>query len=160
MVNQELALTAADLQAMEVVTLTAEHPKNGPAEYTGVRLNAVLDKAGVTDGAGLLVLTASDGYSAEVPLADVQACADCLIAIDGSVLNMVMPGMSSKAWVKDVVKIDLAGVAVAEPVEPEPHPGHHHQHAGLRACSTCWSRLSGGHRLQRSRPSPSAPARR
>ncbi len=118
MVNQELALTAADLQAIEVVTLTAEHPKNGPAEYTGVYLNAVLDMAGIADGASLVVLTASDGYSAEVPLADVQACTECLIAMDGSVLNMVMPGMSSKAWVKDVVKIDLAGVVVAEPSNP------------------------------------------
>ncbi len=109
MVGQELALTEADLQGMQVVTLTAEHPKNGPTEYTGVYLNAVLDMAGITDGAGKLVITASDGYSAEVPLADVKACTECLIAMDGSALNMAMPGMSSKAWVKDVVKIELAG---------------------------------------------------
>jgi len=109
MVGQELALTEADLQGMQVVTLTAEHPKNGPTEYTGVYLNAVLDMAGIADAAGKLVITASDGYSAEVPLADVKACTECLIAMDGSALNMVMPGMSSKAWVKEVVKIELAG---------------------------------------------------
>ncbi len=55
MVSQELALTAADLHGMEVVTLTAEHPKNGPTDYTGVCLSAVLDKAGVADEAGMLV---------------------------------------------------------------------------------------------------------
>jgi len=121
MVNQELNLTEADLQGMEVVQIKAEHPKNGPTDYEGVRLNALLDKAGVSDDAGMLVVTAGDGYSAEVALADVQACADCLVAMDGSKLSMVMPGMSSKAWVKDPVKIELIkGEMAAPPVPANP----------------------------------------
>jgi tungstate transport system substrate-binding protein len=121
MVNQELNLTEADLQGMEMVQIKAEHPKNGPTDYEGVRLNALLDKAGVGAGAGALVITAGDGYSTEVALADVQACADCLLAMDGSKLNMVMPGMSSKAWVKDPAKIELTeGETTAPPAPANP----------------------------------------
>jgi len=109
LVNQELNLAEADLQAMGPVTLTLEHPKNGPTEYTGVRLSTVMEKAGLAEGAGALLITASDGFSFEAPLADIQACADCLIAFADGKLNMAMPGMSSKAWVKDVVTLELTG---------------------------------------------------
>jgi tungstate transport system substrate-binding protein len=120
-VDQELALTDADLHAMEVVQLNAEHPKNGPTDYEGVRLSEVLAQAGVQDGASALLFTASDGYESEVPYADVEACADCLVAFDGSNLNMVMPGMSSKAWAKMVAKIEVKAEAAAA-VEPPANP--------------------------------------
>jgi hypothetical protein len=107
MVELELTITEADLQDIGKVTQTVEHPKNGPTEYTGVYLNIVLDKANAMEGANTLRMTASDGYSADVPLADVQACVDCMIAVDGQTLTMVMPGMASQAWVKDVIKLEL-----------------------------------------------------
>jgi tungstate transport system substrate-binding protein len=114
-VDTELALTDADLRAMEVVKLSAEHPKKGMTDYEGVRLSEVLAKAGVQDGASALLFTASDGYESEVAYADVAACADCLVAFDGSDLIMVMPGMSSKAWAKMVVKIEVKAAAVVVP---------------------------------------------
>lgn len=121
LVEQALSLTEADLQAMGPVTLTLEHPKNGPTEYTGVYLSAVLQMAGLTEGAGALIMTASDGYSAEVTIAEVEGCSDCLIAFDGGKLNMAMPGMSSKAWVKDVIGLEVvAGEAAAPPVPANP----------------------------------------
>lgn len=106
-VGQELKLTLDDIKALGTEKLTLEHPKNGPTEYEGVRLSKVLDKAALAADATILVLTAADGFSAEVAVADAQACADCLIAIDGTALNMAMPGMSSKAWVKTVVTIEV-----------------------------------------------------
>jgi tungstate transport system substrate-binding protein len=118
LVNQELTLNTADTGGLEVVKLTAEHPKNGPGEYEGVRLSAVLEKAGVKDGAGALLITASDGFSAEAALADVQACADCLLGIADGKFNMVMPGFSSKTWVKDVVTIELIEATVEVPPAP------------------------------------------
>jgi len=49
---------------------------------------------------------AGDGYTAEVSLADLQKCADCLVAIgsDGK-LSAALPGMASNLWAKDLVKI-------------------------------------------------------
>jgi tungstate transport system substrate-binding protein len=80
----------------------------------------VLAKAGVQDGASALLFVASDGYESEVAYADVEACADCLVAFDGSDLIMVMPGLSSKAWAKMVVKIEVKAEAAA--VEPPANP--------------------------------------
>ncbi len=67
---------------MEVVTLSLEHPKNGLTEYTGVRLNDLLNQAVVQSGATILTLIASDGFTSDVELTTVQACIDCLLAID------------------------------------------------------------------------------
>jgi hypothetical protein len=109
MVEQELALTEADLRAMEVVHISAEHPKKGMQEYDGVRLNALLEKAGVKAGASTVVFSASDGYSTEVSLADLQACADCLLAFtdtSGS-YSTVMPGLPSSNWTKNLIKIEI-----------------------------------------------------
>ncbi len=119
LVNAELTLTTADPAGLEVVKVTAEHPKKGSGDYEGVRLNVVLEKAGLKAGAGALIISASDGFTNEVSLADVKACADCLIGISEGAFNMVMPGLSSKAWVKEVVKIEVVqGAAVQAPAAP------------------------------------------
>jgi hypothetical protein len=109
LVNSELKLTDAGLRKMSVVTLTLDHPKNGPTEYNGVRLNDVLDKAGIKSGAATVTLTASDGFSADIDYATVQACTDCLVSFDATagVYNAAMPGQSSKAWVKQLVTITV-----------------------------------------------------
>ncbi len=110
LVDTELALTDMGLHNMEAVTLTLEHPKNGPTEYTGVRLNDLLAEAGVQAGATMLTLTASDGYAYDIELATVLSCSDCLIAFDpeaAGVYNAAMPDQSSKAWVKNIVSVEV-----------------------------------------------------
>jgi hypothetical protein len=109
MVDDPLALSDAGLHKMDVVTLSAEHPKNGMQEYTGVRISELLAEAGVQAGAATLVLTASDGYSFEIDFATVQDCADCLIGFSETAGDYmaVMPGQASKAWVKGLVSIEL-----------------------------------------------------
>jgi DMSO/TMAO reductase YedYZ molybdopterin-dependent catalytic subunit len=104
-----LALSEAALHALQVVKLTAEHPKKGATQYEGVSLNALLDLAGAQPDAKTLVLTASDGYSTSVDLATVRACKDCLLAFteDEGVYALVMPGFESSAWVKNLVKIEV-----------------------------------------------------
>ena len=94
--EQELALNEADLRALEVVKITAEHPKKGMTDYEGVRLNALLDLAEVKPEAKKLVLTADDGFVAEVFLAEVQSCADCLVAFTRHT-RQVQPGHARPA---------------------------------------------------------------
>jgi hypothetical protein len=108
-VEQELALKEADLRAMEVVKITAEHPKKGMTDYEGVRLNALLDRAKVKSDAKKLVMTADDGFVAEVFLAEVKSCADCLVAFTDTSgkFNLVMPGLASSVWVKSIVQIQV-----------------------------------------------------
>ncbi len=108
LVEKELALTMDALKGMEVVTVNVEHPKKGAQTGEGVRLNALLDQASPKAEAKTLVFSASDGFTAEVSLADVRKCADCLIAFnqEGN-LKTMMPGFESNTWVKDVIKIEV-----------------------------------------------------
>jgi hypothetical protein len=109
-INKELQLTDSALHAMTVVTLNLVHPKNGAADYTGVRLNDLLNQAGIKTGAATVTLTASDGFTSDLDLATVQACTDCLIAFDAAtpgVYNAAMSGQSSKSWVKGLVSITV-----------------------------------------------------
>ena len=104
-----LSLSEADLRAIEVLKVTVEHPKSGPMAAEGVRLSKLLAQVQPAAGAKTLVITAADGYSAEVGLAEVQACDDCMLAFTDTPgqFRLVMPDLPSDVWVKDVVKIEL-----------------------------------------------------
>jgi hypothetical protein len=107
-VGGELTLTMDALKSLGVVQITAEHPKTGKQDYSGVRLSVLLDKAKPTAQASKVVLTGADGFTSEVAMADLTTCSDCLVAIgsDGK-LSAAMPGLPSKAWAKDLVKLEV-----------------------------------------------------
>ena len=108
LVGKQLSLTDADLHAMKVANITAEQPKVGSKSFKGVHLSDLLSKAQVQSGAANLAFAASDDYSAELDLAMVNACADCMVAFTdtaGTYL-LVMPGQAGKLWVKNLVKIE------------------------------------------------------
>jgi hypothetical protein len=109
MVNNVTGFTEESLRALEVVTITADHPKSGTAEYEGVRLSELFELVGIKDGATTLVIIADDGFSAEVSLADVMAVPDCLLGFTETPgkFKMVMPGLPSSAWVKGVISIEV-----------------------------------------------------
>ncbi len=108
-VNQSLFLNEAALRSMEVLTINAEHPKNGKQDFDGVSLNALLDLAGVKDGAKTLFVTSADGYTTEVALSDVRTCTDCLLGFTNTAekFKLVMPNLPSNTWAKEVVKIEV-----------------------------------------------------
>ena len=110
LVGSELSLTDADLHGMKVATISAKPPKSDTAQdYNGVRLSDLIDKAKVKTEAASMVMTASDGFTSEIDLATLKACADCMIAFTetAGTLNAVMPGQSNKAWVKGIVSIEF-----------------------------------------------------
>jgi DMSO/TMAO reductase YedYZ molybdopterin-dependent catalytic subunit len=110
-VNNELQLTDSALHGMTVVTINLTHPKKGAMDYTGVRLIDLLNQAGIKAGAVTVTFTASDGFTNDLDLAAVLACADCMVAFDPAtpgVYNLAMPGQSSgKAWVNGLVSITV-----------------------------------------------------
>jgi hypothetical protein len=106
--DNPMSLTVDSLTAMSPVTITAEHPKMGEQEYTGVRFSDLLTTLKVQDSAATMILGCSDGFMAEIALADLKASADAMIAIgDDGTLNAVMPGMTGKAWAKDLVSMEF-----------------------------------------------------
>ncbi|NTV36466.1 MAG: hypothetical protein HGA53_05885 [Anaerolineaceae bacterium] len=109
LVTNELKLGETELRAMGVADITAEHPKKGKQNYSGVRLSQLLIVAQVKPEATRLVLTASDGYSAEIDLAAVRGCPDCMIAFTDTpeTFILVMPGLESSTWVKNIAKIEV-----------------------------------------------------
>ena len=72
--------------------------------YTGTPLVALLNDAGLSGNT--LVLTAEDGYESELDFAEALACDECIVALDDPAsLRTIMPGMSNKVHVRDLVKI-------------------------------------------------------
>ena len=116
-VNEPQEFMENNLRELEVVEIEATHPKKGTtATYTGVRFSSLLALAEVQEGATTVVLTASDGYAVEIALADLQACADCLVAFTETpgIFNTVMPALDGSTWTKELVSIEIKGAPAAE----------------------------------------------
>mgnify|MGYP006290382063 CR=1 FL=1 len=105
-VENEMAWTEAELQAMDTMTVEVENRDGEMEEYTGVSMNALLEEAGVGSDASTINLVASDGYSADVPLAEVQACDDCIVAFDDG-LRSILPGFPGNKQVKGLIEIQV-----------------------------------------------------
>jgi hypothetical protein len=92
--DKPLTLSEKDLRAMTVATITADQPKVGSASFTGVRISDLMKAASVQAAAATLVLTGSDGYSAQIDMATLKACADCMVAFTDTpgTFLAVMPG--------------------------------------------------------------------
>ena len=99
-------LSPADLAAMTATTIAAEHPKKGATEYTGVLFSELMTALGVQAGAATVTLAASDGFMAEIPLADLDANALLAFDDDGT-YDAVMPGMEGKSSVGDIVSMQF-----------------------------------------------------
>jgi hypothetical protein len=103
-----LTLGMGNLKAMNLVEIEIEHPKSGLQTYQGIRLNDLLNLAGVGVSATQIIVTSADGYVVQIALDEVQNCTDCLLALsedDGIIL--VMPGMESNFWAKDVNFLEI-----------------------------------------------------
>jgi DMSO/TMAO reductase YedYZ molybdopterin-dependent catalytic subunit len=108
LVANPLTLGDADLRAMDLATFTAQ-TKNGPQDFQGIHLNALLDTAGLKPEAKKLVITATDGYTAEVFLAEVRSCPNALLAVGDSPGHWMtlFPDLPADTWVKNVATIDV-----------------------------------------------------
>jgi hypothetical protein len=108
LVTSEMAWTEEEVKAMETMTVQYTNKDGEVKDYTGVSLNALLALAGLSADATAVVFVADDGYTAEVPLADVQACTECIVSFrNNGGFSTVMPGFSGKEQVKGVVEIQV-----------------------------------------------------
>ncbi|MFZ5918076.1 MAG: substrate-binding domain-containing protein [Chloroflexota bacterium] len=111
---KEMSWTEAELKAMGTLDVDYAGKDGTVTTYTGVLMSSLLEMAGAGEGA-TLVLVASDGYSAEIALADVLACANCIVAFDPEGgLRSVLPDQSGKLQIKGLVEIQIQGGAPAE----------------------------------------------
>jgi hypothetical protein len=106
----EVSWTEEQLKTLGTIDVDYTGTDGTTTTYTGVLISKLLEETGLPTDAGSLNLVASDGYSFELPVADVASCADCIVAFDPEGgLRSVLPGQSSKAQVRGLAEIQLKG---------------------------------------------------
>jgi ABC-type thiamin/hydroxymethylpyrimidine transport system permease subunit len=86
-------------------------------KYTGYRLSDIVDYAQPMDKEGVLLVTASDGYSFFISMDEVYSNANLIIsqqkAGNNSVFNIV-GAKSSKAWIRGVSEVKITAIIGVE----------------------------------------------
>jgi len=108
-VAQEIGWTEAEVKAMKTTEATSPNKKGESETYTGVLLTDLLALAGgALPEATKVTFVANDGFTAEVPLADLLACKDCIVSFRSQGgFSTVMPGFPGKLQVKGIVEIKV-----------------------------------------------------
>ena len=108
MVETEVGWTEEKIRSMDTIEAESTNKEGETSTYTGVRISDLLSKADPKDGAATVVFVADDGYSAEAPLADIEACADCIVSFrNQGGFSIVAPGFAGNVQVKGVVEIQV-----------------------------------------------------
>jgi ABC-type thiamin/hydroxymethylpyrimidine transport system permease subunit len=76
-----------------------------PADYTGIPLQVLLERAVPASTAARVRVVAGDGYEASLVLEDIANNPDILLTKDGDSLRLVAPGYDGAFWVEQVARI-------------------------------------------------------
>jgi DMSO/TMAO reductase YedYZ molybdopterin-dependent catalytic subunit len=119
-VSSVLSVDYAELANMDTVVLenVVKQTQRGESTHTyeGVLLSGLFDLATVDGAATTLTATASDGYSASIPLGDLGTDAIVALKDDGewlaeadpeSPIELVVPGLPAQQWVSMLVSLTL-----------------------------------------------------
>jgi hypothetical protein len=108
MVDNEMNWSEDEVRAMDSMDVVSTNKDGEESTYTGVSINALLDEAGVQDGAATVVFVADDGQEAEASLDEVRGCSDCIVSFrNQGGFSIVMPGYPGSMQVKGVVEIKV-----------------------------------------------------
>ncbi len=120
--NGEITLTGEDVKGFEAVDISTVSVNSSGTEKTveakGTKLQDILEANGLSQlDYGSIILTASDGYSIEVP-SEVLETRDIIIAyeVNGEEVDLrtVVPDERAMYWVKFISKIELLDPKQAE----------------------------------------------
>ena len=107
-VETEVGWSEEKLRSMDTIDAESTNKQGETETNTGVRISDLLSKADPKGDATTVVFVADDGYSAEAPLADIEACADCIVSFrNQGGFGIVAPGFPSNIQVKGVVEIQV-----------------------------------------------------
>lgn len=95
-----------DLQGLPATKTEYTNKDGETTTYTGVAISALLAEVGIETFKSL-TLIAADGYTAEVTADELAGSPNCIVAFDEGSLRSVMPDLSSKLQVKDLVEIQI-----------------------------------------------------
>ena len=107
-VGAEQAWSEEQVKALPTVDVESTNSKGEKDTYTGVKLTDLLALAAPAADATTIVFVADDGYAAEAPLADVLACANCIVSFrSNGGFSTVLPEFAKNLQVKGVVDIQV-----------------------------------------------------
>ena len=113
------AWTEDEVKAMDAIDVEATNSKGEADTYNGVLLSDLIAAAQPNADANMVVFVAEDGNTAEVSLADVMACADCIASFRSKGgFSAVLPDFDKDAQLKGIVEIQLTFMEVAAPENP------------------------------------------
>ena len=119
-VANEQAWTEDEVKAMNAVDVESTNNKGETSTYTGVLLSDLISAAEPNADANLVTFVADDGYTAEVGLEELMACADCIASFrNNGGFSTVLPGYEGKLQVKGVIEIQISTGEMAAPEPPE-----------------------------------------
>jgi len=90
-----------------VMNTKIEHPKKGEIDVTGITMSELLKAVTIKPEAATVMFESKDGYTSELPLADLQKCEKCMLGWTAEMLLAYMPGFETSFWAKDLVKIEF-----------------------------------------------------
>jgi hypothetical protein len=120
LVDEQLNFTYDEIisfpEVSAVVTLKCVSGPFGTAEWTGIRLNYILDQAGIHSNATEVVFHAADGYSSSLTVEDAMRD-DIILAYEmngetlpkdhGFPVRLVVPDKYGYKWVKWITEIEV-----------------------------------------------------
>ncbi len=98
--------TQTDLEALGTTSVDYTDKDGNTTTYNGVLLSTLLSDAGAGTGTDV-TFSASDGYEAGLTVDEAMACPNCIVAFDNGSLRTIMPDMSGKLNVKDLIQISV-----------------------------------------------------
>lgn len=107
LVGKPQALSVAQLRRLKQMTIKATDRDGVEASYTGPALDDVLKLVAVQSTAKTVTFTGGDGYSQDVPIADLAGAAGIIVIDANGALRNVIPAKAPKFWVKGLIKIDV-----------------------------------------------------
>jgi DMSO/TMAO reductase YedYZ molybdopterin-dependent catalytic subunit len=107
-VATEVGWTEDKIRSMDTIDAENTNKDGETKSYTGVRISDLLSKADPNDSATTLVFVADDGYTAEAALAEIEACADCIVSFrNQGGFSIVAPDFPGNVQVKGIVEIQV-----------------------------------------------------
>ena len=108
LVGQEMSWSDEEIKAMTTLDVQATNSKGETDTYTGVLLADLLALSAPQGTATTVVFVADDGFTAEAPVSDVVACADCILSFRSKGgFSSVLPSFEKNLQVKGVVEIHV-----------------------------------------------------
>jgi tungstate transport system substrate-binding protein len=108
LVDKPMAWKEAEVKAMNTIKVESTNKNGDKATYEGVLLSDLLKLAAPKADAKTVVFVANDGFTAEIALADVMACENCIVSFgDQGGFSTVLPGQPGKLQVKGIVEIQV-----------------------------------------------------